>query len=78
MLRLVESGVGKLHGTVPISSCLFFLLSHSLYLCSVFASDTYMKPLHRLREFGVPVRDYYSMDYAKFNLEQVRKLLAIM
>ena len=39
---------------------------------------TYGEPLHRLREFGVPVKEYFAMDYKKFSHEQMKALIALL
>ncbi len=39
---------------------------------------TYGEPLHRLREFGIPVKELDLLDESKLSLEQVRQMCCIM
>ena len=37
----------------------------------------YGEPLHRLREFGVPIKEYFAVDYKKFSHDQMKGLIAL-
>lgn len=39
---------------------------------------TYGQPIHRLREFGIPIKELDMMDSDKLSMDQVRRVLAIM
>ena len=52
-----------------------------LPLFQLFAKNpwlTYGEPLHRLREFGIPVKDVDLMDESKLSLAQIRKVCMTM
>lgn len=39
---------------------------------------TYGEPLHRLREFGCPVKEYYGVDLKRFNHNQMKTLCGLL
>jgi hypothetical protein len=39
---------------------------------------TYGEPMHRLREFGIPVKELDLLDESKLSLEQIRQMCCIM
>ena len=51
---------------------------HNLQIYAVNPWLTYGAPLHRLREFGIPIKEMDLIDETKLSLEQARKVCAIM